>query len=107
MATDTTLLKQQVYDRLNITWSDVGTDRYITTIINSAISTLTTKLAIIDNTFDFSTTSQENNLFLAYCLYVYNHEESNFDDNYHNEILQIRQKNLTNQYESELNNDNT
>lgn len=104
MATNTSLLKQQIYDRLNITWSDADTDRYITNIMNSAIITLTNKLGINDNNFDFSAVGQENNILLSYCLYVYNHEESNFDDNYYNELLQIRQKNLTNQYQVEINN---
>lgn len=106
MATNTTTLKQQIKDRLNITWTDTDTERYITNIMNNAISTLTYKLGINNNNFDFSTTSQENNLILAYCLYVYNHEESSFDDNYYNEILQLRQKYLTQQYNEEQSNDN-
>ena len=86
------VLFQQVKRKLNITWEDSDTDNRITDIIESAIPTLKHKLGIVDDNFDFSVRGQENTLFLAYCLYEWNHCVNEFDDNYYNEIAQCREK---------------
>lgn len=85
-------LLEQVRRKLNITWSDEDTDKRLEDIINSAIPTLTHKLGITDTSFDFSVQGAENTLFLAYCLYEWNHSTNEFDTNYANEIAQIRAK---------------
>lgn len=82
----------QVRRKLNITWSDEDTDARLEDIIKSAIPTMIHKLGIADTTFDFSVEGAENTLFLAYCLYEWNHSTFEFDVNYANEIAQIRAK---------------
>lgn len=89
----TGILILQVKRKLNITWEDDETNARVEDIINSAIPTLIHKLGITDPLFDFSKAGAENTLFLAYCLYEWNHAANEFDDNYHNEIAQIRAKN--------------
>ena len=85
-------LLEQVRRKLNITWSDEDTDKRLEDIINSAIPTVIHKLGITDTSFDFSVQGAENALFLAYCLYEWNHSTNEFDTNYANEIAQIRAK---------------
>lgn len=83
-------LFSQVKRKLNITWEDDDTNARVTDIIGSAIPTMKHKLGIADPDFDFSELGMENNLFKAYCLYEYNHCANEFDDNYANEIAQVR-----------------
>lgn len=93
-------LFEQVKRKLNITWNDDDTTSRIEDIINSAIPTLKHKLGIVDPDFDFSIAGAENNLFKSYCLYEYNHCANEFDDNYANEIAQIRDKHAVMRYKT-------
>lgn len=86
-------LFEQVRRKLNITWEDEDTDARVEDIINSAIPTLIHKLGITDKDFDFSVAGQENRLFLAYCLYEYNHCANEFDANYAQDIAEVQAKN--------------
>lgn len=88
----TEALLQQVKRKLNITWSDPDTDARVLDIINVAKSVMSFKLGITAATFDFSEAGIENMLFLAYCLYLYNHCENEFEYNYLPLILQARSK---------------
>ena len=83
-------LTAQVKRKLNITWSDEDTNARVQDIIQSAIPVLLHKLGIADPDFDFSAPGMENNLFLAYCLYDWNHALNEFDDNYSNDIAQVQ-----------------
>ena len=80
----------QVKRKLNVTWDDDDTTARIEEIIDSAIPTLIHKLGIVDPDFDFSIPGMENNLFKSYCLYEWNHCANEFDDNYANDIAQVR-----------------
>lgn len=82
----------QVKRKLNITWEDSETDARVKDIIKSAIPTLKHKLGITDEAFDFGVEGAEHTLFLAYCLYEWNHSTNEFDVNYALEIAQIRAK---------------
>jgi hypothetical protein len=82
----------QVRRKLNITWNDNDTDDRVADIIQTTKSVMSFKLGITDENFDFSISGIENMLFLAYCLYLYNHCENEFEDNYKSEILQARSK---------------
>lgn len=84
-----TLLKQ-VKRKLNITWIDEDTDSRVLDIIAQAKTVMLHKLGITDKAFDFSESGIENVLFLAYCLYLYNHCENEFDVNYLSDIMQAR-----------------
>lgn len=86
------LLFQQVKRKLNITWEDEETTKLLTDIIENAIPDLIHKLGITDKNFDFSAAGAENKLFRAYCLYEYNHCANEFDENYANDIAQVREK---------------
>lgn len=88
----TEALYEQVKRKLNITWEDSDTSARIMDIIYSAIPDLLHKLGITDPDFDFSAAGPENKLFLAYCLYEWNHAANEFDDNYHNDIATVRAK---------------
>ncbi len=81
----------QVKRKLNITWSDEDTEARVSDIIEEAKSVISHKLGITDPaTFDFSVPGIENVIFKAYCLYLYNHCENEFDNNYLDDILQAR-----------------
>lgn len=82
-------LLQELKDSLNITWDEEETNRKLKKIMNDAESILNWKLGA---KIDYSTPGQEHNLFLNYCMYAYNNCTNEFDDNYFNEIMQIRQK---------------
>ena len=85
-------LVAQVKRKLMITWTDDDTNNRVNDIVQSAIPTLKHKLGIADPDFDFSEYGDENTLFLAYCLYEFNHCTNEFDDNYSNLIAQVRAK---------------
>lgn len=79
-------LIDQVKRKLNITWVDEDTDRRVEDIIASASPILRHRLGIADAKFDFSTPGQENTLFLALCLYEWNHAANEFWTNYADDI---------------------
>lgn len=82
----------QVKRKLNITWNDADTTARVQDIIQSAIPDVKNILGIADPDFDFSEYGTENTLFLAYCLYEWNHVLNEFQTNYANEIAQTRAK---------------
>lgn len=83
-------LTEQVKRKLNITWSDTDTEARVSDIINQAKAVMLLKLGITDSAFDFSADGITNVLYLAYCLYLFNHCENEFEQNYMAEILQAR-----------------
>jgi hypothetical protein len=83
-------LLEQVKRKLNITWEDADTNNRVLDIIAQATAVMLHKIGITDEAFDFSKSGIENILFLAYCLYLYNHCENEFDTNYLSDILQAR-----------------
>lgn len=85
-------LIEQVRRKLNITWEDEDTTARIEDIIQSAIPDLIYRLGIADPDFDFAEAGTENTLFLAYCLYEWNHSLNEYDDNYSNLIARTRAK---------------
>lgn len=91
-------LYEQVKSKLNITWEDEETRNRIKRIINSAIPDMKHMLGITDDNFDFASEGVENTLFLAYCLYEWNHALNEFEDNYSKKIAQVRAKYAVNQY---------
>lgn len=83
-------LVDQVKRKLDITWVDEDTDRRVADIMDIVSPVLQHKLGIADPEFDFSKPGLENMLFLALCLYEWNHSANEFDDNYANDIAQCR-----------------
>ena len=79
---------------LKITWSDTETDNEIWMKMCRAEYVLNDKLGA---EFDyFSAPCLEQSLYLSYMLYAWNNCESDFDEAYKNDILQIRAANLVN-----------
>lgn len=97
----TEALFSQVKRKLNITWEDADTNNRVTDIIQSAIPAMRHKLGIADPNFDFSEPGMENNLFKAYCFYEWNHCLNEFDENYSNDIAQVRAMHEVDYYKSE------
>lgn len=91
-------LLQLVKDKLKITWEDENTDRELITLIDDAENSLNNKLGAA---IDYTAPGQERRLFLNYCLYAYNNMENEFDNNYLNEIMQIRMLYEVEQYEED------
>lgn len=87
---DNPILLGQVRRKLNVTWDDDETTERINEIMESAIPTLKHKLGITVPDFDFSVAGAENTLFLAYCLYEWNHALNEFEENYHQMIEDVR-----------------
>lgn len=77
--------------KLDITWSDETTDARVSDIIAVAVPTMRHKLGV-PRDYTFEEAGQEQALFLSYCLYEWNHAAADFDANYLNDILQVRQK---------------
>ena len=96
-----TILLAKVKRKLNITWDDVDTTARVEEIIESAIPDLKHKLGITDGDFDFADAGAENTLFLAYCLYEWNHALNEFDLNYERMIAQVRAEWEVKQYIAE------
>lgn len=91
-------LLEQVRRKLNITWNDTDTDNRVADIMRQARAKMLKILGITDTEFDFAGDSMENMLFLAYCLYLFNHCENEFDDNYREDILTVRANYEVEQY---------
>ena len=83
------LLFQILINELYITWEDEETHKKLTRIIKNAIPTMNYKLGA---DIDYSEDGIEQNLFINYCVYVYNGCANEFDTNYFNEIMQVRFK---------------
>lgn len=84
-------LLAKVKRKLNITWSDAETDARVSDIMQIAAVELRHKIGLAD-TFDFEAPGQEQKLFLALCLYEWNHAANEFDANYSNDLMQARQR---------------
>ena len=94
-------LLAQVRRKLNITWEDTDTDNRVYDIMRQARAKMLDILGITNPEFDFSGDGTENTLYLAYCLYLYNHCENEFDANYREDIMQTRAKHEVEQYATE------
>lgn len=77
------LLKEELF----ITWEDERTDSRLLRIIENAIPSMNFKLGY---EVDYKAEKIAQNLFLQYCVYVYNGVANEFDANYYHEINQLR-----------------
>lgn len=91
------LLKEELF----ITWEDERTDSRLLRIIENAIPSMNFKLGY---EADYTTEKIEQNLFLQYCVYVYNGLSNEFDANYYHEINQLRMLHDSLEYEGESSN---
>lgn len=80
-------LLEVLLNELYITWEDEETFKKLQRIILNAIPTMNYKLGA---EIDYSEDGIEQNLFINYCVYVYNGCANEFDVNYFNEIMQVR-----------------
>lgn len=88
------LLKNDLF----ITWTDEETDNRLKRIITNAILTMNFKLGA---EVDYTIPGMAQNLFLTYCVYAYNGCINDFEENYLNDILQLRSFYATNTVEVE------
>lgn len=93
-------LYETLRNELNITWDDEETESRLIRIITNAVVTMNRK---IGSDINYSIAGPEQELFLAYCVYVYNNCANQFDENYLNEIMQIRSIYEVEQYEEDQN----
>lgn len=89
--------------KLNITWSDEGTDARLEAILEDAIPAVANMVGLIydppsetvtdgaGNEFDFAKPSIERNLLLNYSAYEWNHKADEFRAAYWQEIAACRQ----------------
>lgn len=84
-------ITELVRRKLDITWLDEVTEARLTDIIDTALPTMRHKLGLPDS-YDFTAPGQEQSLLLSWCLYEWNQAANEFDGNYLNDILQVRQK---------------
>lgn len=77
------ILKQELF----ITWVDEDTEARLSRIIESAYSAMNHKLGAELN---YAVPGMEQNLFIQYCVYVYNGVADEFDNNYYHELAQVR-----------------
>lgn len=84
-------LTKRVKRKLNITWEDEETNARVDDIMASVDPWLRHKLGITDAGFDFGTPGTERDLFLACCLYEWNHiSRDEFEENYKRTIANVR-----------------
>lgn len=77
------ILKNELF----ITWDDEETNKRLQRIVSNAIQTMNYK---IGSDIDYTAEGMAQNLFMNYCVYVYNGYANEFDENYFNEIMQLR-----------------
>jgi hypothetical protein len=81
-------LLQDLKLKLNITWVEEETENRLNAILEDAKLALDFKLGA---EVDYSS-GMERSLLLNYCMYEWNNCINEFDDNYFNNIMQLRQK---------------
>ena len=92
------LLTKQVKRKLNITWEDEDTNARVDDIISDVSPYLTHKLGVSAE-FDFSAPGEERNLFLACCLYEWNHiPRDEWEENYKHTIANVRARHEVENY---------
>lgn len=95
-------LTLKVKRKLNITWEDADTDARVDDIMSSVNLWLIHKLGIADADFDFGVPSMECELFLACCLYEWNHiPRDEFEENYKHVIADTRAVHMVAHYRKE------
>lgn len=80
-------LLKRLKRKLSITWDDINTEEKLKSIIEDAELILNHKLGA---KIDYSLAGAERTLFLNYCMYEWNDCINEFDENYKNDIYQIR-----------------
>ncbi|MCD8152044.1 MAG: hypothetical protein LUD71_03010 [Clostridiales bacterium] len=90
--------------KLNITWSDTGTDARLEAILNDTVPAVSNMVGLTydydeeealdeaGEVFDYSLPSMERNLLLNYMAYEWNHQADIFRSAYWQEIAACRQR---------------
>lgn len=97
-------LNEQARRKLRVTWEgDDATDARIDDdILPNAEAWMRFRLGIPDEAeFDFAAPGPENTLLLAYCYYLWNDAEDEFEGNYGPLLAQTRRKWEVTQYAEE------
>lgn len=91
-------LFKQLKIELRITWDIEATNTELNNIINNAEGYLN---HLLGAGIDYTASGIENMLFMAYCEYIWNDCESEFEDAYMRDILRCRAKYEVQNYEEE------
>jgi hypothetical protein len=84
---------------LDITWEDAHTDAKLSGILSRAVTKLRSYAGNSDLAFEAG--SEELQLLLDMCRYVYNNASEDFETNYLPDLLMLRAKYRVTDYESE------
>ena len=87
---------------LDITWEDAHTDAKLSGILSRAVTKMEAYAGKSDLAFDAG--SDELQLLLDMCRYVYNNASEDFESNYLPDLLMLRAKYKVIDYESETEN---
>lgn len=87
---------------LDITWEDVHTDAKLSGILSRAMTKMRAYAGKSDLVFEEG--SEELQLLLDMCRYVYNNASEDFESNYLPDLLMLRAKYKVIDYESETEN---
>lgn len=85
-------LLDDVKEYLDITWSDPHTDSKVTGIVSRAQSRLAGYAGCNAEELDLSEESNEKQLFLDLCRYIYNNASEDFEENYRADLIMLRAK---------------
>lgn len=80
---------------LDITWSDPHTDSKVTGIVSRAQSRLAGYAGCNADELHLDEESDEKQLFLDLCRYIYNNASEDFEDNYCADLIMLRAKHRT------------
>ena len=88
-------LLDDVKEYLDITWSDPHTDSKVTGIVSRSQSRLAGYAGCNAEELDLSEESDEKQLFLDICRYIYNNASEDLEDNYCADLIMLRAKHKT------------
>lgn len=92
------LLRNELY----ITWEDDETEIKLQRIVKNGIKAMDYKLG---GNINYNEAGLEQELLIAYCVYVYNGCGSEFDEAYQNDIMQIRMRYEVKQFKGDRDED--
>ena len=96
-------LEAAVKQKLKITWDNEKTNVEVKRMIANAKISLGEKIALAKDDKDiFENEGSEQQLFLDYCLYIWNNVADQFERNYAASILQLRIKHEGGPYDKEI-----
>jgi hypothetical protein len=98
-------LNDTLKEYLDITWDDSHTDAKLDGILERAQAKICAYAG--SDSVDFGDGTEEQQLLLDLCRYIYNNASEDFETNYKADLLMLRAKYATADPEQEVNDDET